>query len=62
MEQSLSNCELCDRSENEVVLLKYPFTTIYKNVVTDTSHVVPDTAICVECLVEDLKEVRRGSK
>ncbi|MEH7157457.1 hypothetical protein [Neobacillus drentensis] len=62
MEKTLSKCELCERSENEVVLLKYPFTTIYKNIETDTSHVDPDATICVECLVEDLNEVRKESK
>lgn len=61
-EREIYCCEVCGRDENEVFLLQYPFTTVFKGQVIN--HVgegvfFPEKEpwICIWCLHKDVEEV-----
>lgn len=51
-----SECELCGKGANEVLLLKYPFTTAHQDIETSNENVKENAHICLRCLEKEYAE------
>ena len=51
-------CELCKKTEQEVVLIKYPFVSLFKGFGSEYENDQLDEFLCVECIKNDAVKYR----
>lgn len=52
----LDKCDLCEKTEMDEMLLKYPFVISYKKEITTEEHVDENAYLCLQCLKNDYKQ------
>jgi hypothetical protein len=57
----LEVCDSCGSNETQSILLKYPFTAVYKRVGTIHENAEENTFLCLECLTKDTLEWHKES-